>query len=93
MCVSHRAEIASSVLSYLAENSAAQDTFDGIVEWWLLEQRIKHDISEVKEVLTDLTAKELILAYETGDTRIHYRINQRKEKEIRALLESREREA
>ena len=89
MCDSDRAEIASSVLSHLVENPAAQDTFEGIVEWWLLEQRIKHDSSEVREVLTDLTARELILAYEAGDTRIHYRINQRKEKEIRALLEGR----
>jgi hypothetical protein len=86
MSVSDRTRIARAVLSYLAKNPSARDTLEGIVEWWLPEQRIKHDISEVKEVLADLTAKDLILAYETGDTRVHYRINREKEKEIRALL-------
>lgn len=88
MCVADRAQIASGVLSYLADNPAARDTFEGIVEWWLLEQRIKHDISEVREVLADLSARDLVQAYETGDARIHYRINRNRESEIRALLEA-----
>ena len=87
MCDSDRSEIANSILSYLVENTAAEDTFEGIVEWWLLEQRIKHDSSAIRDVLTDLTAKELIHAYESGDTRIHYRINPGKEEEILRLLE------
>lgn len=86
MCVSHRDEIAHSVLSYLVEHSAAKDTFEGIVEWWLLEQKIKRDMIEVKAVLDDLAAKKLILEHKTSDKRIYYRVNRRKEKEILALL-------
>jgi hypothetical protein len=86
MCDSDRLEIANSILSYLVEHTSAQDTFEGIVEWWLLEQRIKHDSFAIRDVLTDLTAKELIHAYEGGDSRTHYRINPGKEEEIRTLL-------
>lgn len=90
MCVSERAEIAHGVLSYLVKNSGAGDTLEGIVEWWLMEQRIRHSTAEVKEVLEEFTQKKLILEYRTGDTRVHYRINRGKEKEIQALLNSRE---
>ncbi len=86
MCVAQRDEIALNVLAYLHEHAAARDTFEGIVEWWLLEQRLKHDAAEVRAVLDDLAAKKLILAYKTADSRIHYRVNPRKEKELLALL-------
>ena len=86
MCLSRRDEIAHNVLSYLVEHSAARDTFEGIVEWWLLEQKIKRDTAEVKAVLDELAEKKLILEHKTPDRRIHYRVNRRKEKEIRALL-------
>lgn len=90
MCVSTRAEIANAVLSYLIANPDARDTAEGITEWWLLEHRIEQNLSEVNEVLSDLAAKKLILADKTLNTRVHYRINRRKKKEIRALLERKE---
>jgi len=81
-----RAEIVEALLSYLVENADARDTLEGIVEWWLLDRTIRHDTAEVKRVLDDLVAKELILERKTGDGRIHYCVNPRKQKEIRALL-------
>ncbi len=86
MCVPDKAKITRDVLSYLAENTAAQDTLEGIVEWWLLEQKIKRQTAEVKEVLDDLAARKLIVEYKTSDSRTHYRVNRRKEKAILALL-------
>jgi hypothetical protein len=86
MCVSHRAEIAHDVLSYLNENSEAGDTLEGIVEWWLLEMKIRHGRAEVKAVLDDLVARELICEYKRRDARVHYRTNHRKQKEIKALI-------
>ena len=87
MCVADRAEIAHDLLSYLVENRGARDTLDGIVEWWLLQQRIIDNTIEVKGVLDDLAAKDLIVEYETPDKRIHYHVNQRREKEILELLQ------
>jgi hypothetical protein len=86
MCVSDKAEIESGVLSYLVGNPLARDTLEGIVEWWLLEQKIKHNIAEVNDVLDELVAKKLVLKYKSPDARVRYGINRRKVRDIRALL-------
>lgn len=86
MCLPDKAQITQDVLTYLVEHSAAQDTLEGIVEWWLLEQKIRRQTAEVKEVLDDLAARKLIVQYKTRDARTHYRLNRRKEKAILALL-------
>ncbi|MGZ6265247.1 MAG: hypothetical protein ACXWSD_21160, partial [Bdellovibrionota bacterium] len=70
----------------MLENSAASDTLEGIVEWWLLDRQILHNVSEVKAVLDELAAKKLVIETRKPDEKIHYRINRRREKEIRAFL-------
>jgi hypothetical protein len=87
---SERAGIGHAVLSYLTENAEAGDTLEGIIEWWLLERKIRHGSAEVREALDELAAKELISEYKGRDARVHYRINRRKEKEIKALVERRD---
>lgn len=79
-----------ALLSYLVDNAGARDTLEGIVEWWLLDRRIRYNTTEVKQILDGFVAKKLILECETGDRRIHYCVNRHKEKEIRALLEGRD---
>lgn len=80
--------IVNEILAYLTEHPKAQGTLEGIVEWWLLEQRIKRETTRVKEALAELIAKGFLLE-ERRDGRLHYRINQHKQKEIQALLEKR----
>jgi hypothetical protein len=79
-----------ALLAYLFENADASDTLEGIVEWWLLDRRIRHDTAEVKQVLEEFIAKRFILERQSSDRRIHYRVNRRKETEIRALLKARD---
>lgn len=86
MCTPDKSQIARDVLSYLAEHPEAQDTFEGIVEWWLLEQKIKRQTAEVREVLDNLASRKLILERRAGDSRTHYRLNRRKVKAIKAFL-------
>jgi len=86
MCISCGAEISHALLSYLFENAAASDTLEGIVEWWLLNQRIIDGTTRVKEILDQFVAQQLIFATESPDKRVHYRINSEREKEIQALL-------
>jgi len=86
MSVPSRAEISHALLSYLFENAAASDTLEGIVEWWLLNQRIMYGTAEVKAVLDQFVAQQLIVAAESSDKRVHYRVNRDRVKEIRALL-------
>jgi hypothetical protein len=86
MCEAHRPLITRQVLGYLTEHTGAQDTLEGIVEWWLLEQRIIQQTAEVQEVLADLTARNLLVETRAADGRVHYRANRRKAKAIRELL-------
>ena len=80
--------IAQDILSYLLRHTAAEDTVEGIVEWWLLEEKIEHRTKEVQRVLDEMVVKELIVARESKDLKIHYRINKRNLNKIRALVGS-----
>ena len=87
MCTSDGEQLAHKLLAYLVEHEEAQDTFEGIVEWWLLEQRIKQQTAEVRNVLSDLMAKGLVVERKGRDGRSRYSINRRRVDEIRKLLE------
>ena len=79
-------QIGNKILAYLIKNPQAQDTLEGIVEWWLLEREIKFETARVKEALSDLVARGLILEKKGSNSQIHYRINQSKFKEIQELF-------
>ena len=82
--------ITQDILSYLLEHPAAEDTIEGIAEWWLLEEKIKRRTNQVQEVLDELAREGLIIANESKDSKIRYRINKLKEKKIRAMLDAEE---
>lgn len=86
MCRVEQSQLKYRVLAYLVEHQDAQDTLEGIIEWWLVEQEIKHQTAAVKAVLAELVDKELIIEHQEIDSRSHYRINRQKKREIRALL-------
>lgn len=60
MCLSCEPPIAEEILDYFATHPDAQDTLEGIVEWWLLEQRIKWSRAYVQEALDELVARGLL---------------------------------
>ena len=62
-------------MAYLARHPDAQDTIEGIAEWWLLEQRIVRAIAEVKAALAELVAKNLIVERKDKTGRSYYRLN------------------
>lgn len=78
--------VAKDMLTYLLAHSEAEDTIEGIIDWWLLEETIKHRKKEVQAALDELVAQALITTRKSEDSRIRYRINNRKMKEIRELL-------
>ncbi len=82
-------QIAYEILAYLADNPDAGDTMEGIVEWWLLEQRIKRETEKVREALTELVAKGFISKREGKTSGTYYRINRRKYRKIQAILNDR----
>lgn len=74
------------ILAYLAGNPLAQDTLEGVAEWWLLEQKIKNLTAEVKQSLDDLVWRGLVLERRGKDARVHYRVNRRKLREISKII-------
>jgi hypothetical protein len=63
----------------------AQDTLEGVVEWWLLERKIKNQTDLAKEALAELVHKALVLEVSVGDSST-YRMNRSRYEEIRAFL-------
>jgi hypothetical protein len=76
--------IAQYILSYLQDNPKANDTIEGIVEWWILQEKIKHRMQGVRKVVDALVAENVLVAYTSKDLKTHYRINSEKMDEIRA---------
>jgi hypothetical protein len=78
--------LADEVLDYLVQHPQARDTMEGIVEWWLLEQRIRSAIAEVEAALRDLVSRDFVIARECQDGHTYYGLNRAKEREIRRHL-------
>ena len=85
-CTIFSQPVAREVLVYFITYPDANDTVEGIVEWRLLEQQIRHSVAEAEATLSGLVAKKLMLARRGTDGRIHYRVNPAKKTEILKLL-------
>ena len=79
-------DICYYILAYLSDNPDAGDTFDGIVEWWLLDQRIKFETRNVSEAVARLVSEGLIVEQEESDSRVIYKVNRTMEQAIRKKL-------
>ena len=55
--------------------SRAQDTFEGIAEWWLLERWVRHETGEVRAALDRLVAAGRLGQRRGRDGRMHYRLS------------------
>ena len=86
MRINDHSPTAYDILAYLAEHPDAEDTLEGIMQWWLLEQRIKHWTAEAQSALDELVEEGLVLVRRDSDGRAHYRLNRRKAKNIDTLL-------
>lgn len=82
-------KITHRILGYLVENPNAQDTLEGIVEWWLLDRFTRSNAASVKEALEELVAAGLVLERRGKESRTYYKINDRKLEEILAILRRR----
>jgi hypothetical protein len=75
-------QIAHEIMAYLAEHPNAQDTLEGIVQWWILERKIKYQKAMVQEAIRELVAKGLVLERRIGDSQCQYRLSIEKNREI-----------
>jgi hypothetical protein len=81
-----RSQIAFDILVYLVRHPDAQDTFEGIAEWWLMECKIKRHIAEVRAALNELCEHGFVLTRSGFDKLQHYKINRCKYDDIKDLL-------
>ena len=86
LLIMNKLQIDNEILAYLADHPNAQDTLEGIVDWWLLERAIKFQEAQVKKSLADLVAKGLVIEHKGMDSQTNYRINQKKYEEIKKLV-------
>ena len=83
-------QLAHRILSYLVDNPNAQDTLEGIVEWWLLERFTKTNVAVVQAALGEFVSAGLLLQRRGKDSRTYYKINRRKLKKISTLLKEKD---
>ena len=79
-------KIAYEILAYMLEHPDAQDTLEGITEWWLPGGGARPNVALVAEALAALTAQGFILARRGEDARALYKVNRRKLREISDVL-------
>jgi hypothetical protein len=87
--INDESRIGNEILAYLVDHPNARDTLEGIVDWWLLERQIKFQAASVKEALSDLVDRGLILEHKGLDSHTHYRINLSRFEEIKGLVKLR----
>ena len=78
--------IGYQLMTYLVEHPEAQDTLEGIMEWWLLERQIKFQTDRVKDALSELVSRGMILEQKGSDSQTRYRINKARYKKIQELV-------
>jgi hypothetical protein len=79
-CFPDKSRIAREMLSYLSAHPDAQDTLDGIVQWWLRERKSDQHTTLVKEVLADLVTQGLVEKIQTEGQTSHYRMRPKHKK-------------
>jgi hypothetical protein len=78
--------MAFEILTYLVQHPRAQDTFEGILQWWLLERYIERQRAAVQGAVEELVDSGLVLAHQGRDRRRRYRLNPRRSAEAQALV-------
>ena len=77
---------AKMILGYLSDNPEAEDTIEGIVEWWLLKEEVKRRTADVKNALVDLVERGLVLERQGSDQRRRYLLNSAKRRDVDEFL-------
>jgi len=79
--------VSREVLSYLVDHPKAQDTLEGILEWWLTERCVKHQMPRVQGAIEWLVRDGLVIEHEVAGSQSTYQVNPEKYLEIRTRLD------
>jgi DNA-binding transcriptional regulator PaaX len=70
------------ILAYLAVNPSGSDTWEGIVEWWLMEREYQREARRVKRALSALVRQGWLQRSLGPDRRTHYRLASERVEEV-----------
>ncbi len=70
----HLSDTAQAILDYLRRNPEAQDTVDGISQWWLPREQLAPRTAAIRKALQELIEAKLISEHHGKDAQISYRI-------------------
>jgi len=84
--------LAEKILRYLQAHPNASDTLLGIMEWWLLKQRIEIAANDVQKALDQLVVRGFVLKAGSHDA-ASYRLNRLRLEQIGSLLAKRDKES
>lgn len=68
-------QVCHYILRHLIDNPNAGDTLEGIVGWWLPQQRIRFETLVVAQALAELIEDGLVVEQSGLDSRVVYRAN------------------
>ena len=78
--------MAFEILTYLTQRPNAQDTFEGILEWWVLERYIERQRVTVQAAVEELVGSGFLLAIRGSDQRERFRLDPQRRAEAEALI-------
>lgn len=73
--MTNQSDIAVEILNYLLKHPEANDTLEGITEWWLLNQRISYEMKRVKAAITKLIKEGWVIEFRGRNSLARYRLN------------------
>lgn len=77
-------DFSKEILEYLRRHPDASDTLEGIMEWWLLNQKIICEMKRVKAAILKLVEDEWIIEIRRKNSAVRYGLNPDKRKELRS---------
>lgn len=77
--------ISYEIMRYFVQNPDAADTLEGIIDWWLIEQKIKYELNIVVDSLKELVDRGYVIPVRASN-KIYYRINKNKYDEIKEIV-------
>lgn len=79
--------IVKEILAYLQTHPDAQDSLEGVVDWWLREQTILHRTVTVRAALKQLVKKGFVIEKRAEGRPTVYRFNPERAGEVREAIE------
>jgi hypothetical protein len=79
-------QVEKSILQYLLKNPDAGDTLEGIVHWWLLRERIEHEVAQISAILDRFIKENILIKTEINPGNVIFRINKANIEKISHML-------